>query len=127
VPDWAAGRWCDVFEIRDLRIQRCFIDLDPDYAGKDTERYPLAGRAQRRAGERLTRVGRDGSRRPTALAGQGAIAAEGAAHDAERALEHRCAIVSPPRDGELHLGGPRPEWPVHRAVDRHVANRVGHE
>jgi SnoaL-like domain len=39
-PDWGAGRWCDVFEIRDGLIQRCFIYLDPDYAGKDTERYP---------------------------------------------------------------------------------------
>ena len=35
-----AGRWCDVFEIRDFKIQRCFIYLDPDYAGVDTERYP---------------------------------------------------------------------------------------
>ena len=35
-----AGRWCDVFEIRDWKIQRCFIYLDPDYAGKDTARYP---------------------------------------------------------------------------------------
>ena len=35
-----AGRWCDVFEVRDFVIQRCFIYLDPDYAGKDTERYP---------------------------------------------------------------------------------------
>jgi hypothetical protein len=35
-----AGRWCDVFEVRDFLIQRCFIYLDPDYAGKDTERYP---------------------------------------------------------------------------------------
>jgi ketosteroid isomerase-like protein len=51
VPDWAAGRWCDVFEIRDFKIQRCFIYLDPDYAGKDTERYPwLAERAARRDG-----------------------------------------------------------------------------
>ena len=40
VPDWAAGRWCDVFEIRDFLIQRVFIYLDPDYAGKDTARYP---------------------------------------------------------------------------------------
>ena len=40
VPDWAAGRWCDVFEIRDFKIQRCFIYLDPDYAGQDTARYP---------------------------------------------------------------------------------------
>jgi hypothetical protein len=51
VPDWAAGRWCDVFEIRDFKIQRCFIYLDPDYAGKDTERYPwLAESAARRDG-----------------------------------------------------------------------------
>jgi hypothetical protein len=40
VPDWAAGRWCDVFEIRDWKIHRCFIYLDPDYAGQDTGRYP---------------------------------------------------------------------------------------
>ena len=39
-PEWAAGRWCDVFEIRDWLIQRCFIYLDPDYAAKDTARYP---------------------------------------------------------------------------------------
>ena len=39
-PEWGAGRWCDVFEIRDWKIQRCFIYLDPDYAGRDTERYP---------------------------------------------------------------------------------------
>ena len=39
-PEWGAGRWCDVFEIRDDLIQRCFIYLDPDYAGKDTARYP---------------------------------------------------------------------------------------
>jgi hypothetical protein len=35
-----AGRWCDVFEIRDFKIQRVFIYLDPDYAGEDTGRYP---------------------------------------------------------------------------------------
>ena len=35
-----AGRWCDVFEVRDGLIQRCFIYLDPDYAGLDTARYP---------------------------------------------------------------------------------------
>ena len=35
-----AGRWCDVFEVRDFLIQRCFIYLDPDYAGLDTDRYP---------------------------------------------------------------------------------------
>ena len=39
-PEWGAGRWCDVFEIRDWLIHRCFIYLDPDYAGKDTGRYP---------------------------------------------------------------------------------------
>ena len=40
VPYHGAGYWCDVFEIRDWKIQRCFIYLDPDYAGKDTARYP---------------------------------------------------------------------------------------
>lgn len=35
-----AGRWCDVFEIRDFKIQRCFIYLDPDYEDADTSRYP---------------------------------------------------------------------------------------
>jgi hypothetical protein len=40
VPEHGAGRWCDVFEVRDFLIQRCFIYLDPDYAGKDTARYP---------------------------------------------------------------------------------------
>src|SRR5438067_7867935 len=40
VPEWGAGRWCDVFEIRDFKIQRMFIYLDPDYAGADTARYP---------------------------------------------------------------------------------------
>ena len=44
VPAWGAGRWCDVFEIRDWLIQRCFIYLDPDYAGQDTTRYPWIGR-----------------------------------------------------------------------------------
>src|ERR1700760_3400298 len=42
-----AGRWCDVFEVRDFLIQRCFIYLDPDYAGKDTERYPWLAREGR--------------------------------------------------------------------------------
>jgi len=40
VPESGAGRWCDVFEIRDWKIQRVFIYLDPDYAGQDTARYP---------------------------------------------------------------------------------------
>jgi hypothetical protein len=39
-PEQGAGRWCDIFEVRDGQIQRCFIYLDPDYAGKDTQRYP---------------------------------------------------------------------------------------
>jgi hypothetical protein len=43
VPEWGAGRWCDVFEISDWKIQRVFIYLDPDYAGKDTGRYPWLG------------------------------------------------------------------------------------
>lgn len=42
-----AGRWCDVFEVRDYLIQRCFIYLDPDYAGLDTDRYPWLGNAGR--------------------------------------------------------------------------------
>ncbi|MEU7579311.1 nuclear transport factor 2 family protein [Streptomyces sp. NPDC041068] len=40
LPDWGAGRFCDVFEIRDWLIQRCFIYLDPDYGGGDAGRYP---------------------------------------------------------------------------------------
>lgn len=39
-PESAPGRFCDVFEIRDFLIQRVFIYLDPDYAYKDTARYP---------------------------------------------------------------------------------------
>jgi ketosteroid isomerase-like protein len=35
-----AGRWCDAMEIRDGKIERLFIYLDPDYAGADTARYP---------------------------------------------------------------------------------------
>lgn len=40
VPEWGAGRWCGVFEVRDFLIQRAFIYLDPDYAGQDVARYP---------------------------------------------------------------------------------------
>jgi ketosteroid isomerase-like protein len=43
VEEWKAGRWCDVFEVRDSLIQRCFIYLDPDYAAGDTARYPWLG------------------------------------------------------------------------------------
>jgi hypothetical protein len=39
-----AGRWCDVFEIRNFKIERLFIYLDPDYAGADTARYPWLNR-----------------------------------------------------------------------------------
>ncbi len=38
-PMWGAGRFCDCFTITDGKISRLFIYLDPDYAGKDTERY----------------------------------------------------------------------------------------
>lgn len=41
-----AGRWCDVFEIRNGRIQRLFIYLDPDYGDQDTGRYPWLAGAQ---------------------------------------------------------------------------------
>jgi hypothetical protein len=40
-----------VFEVRDFLIQRCFIYLDPDYAGLDTARYGW-----------LSRNGRDASK-----------------------------------------------------------------
>jgi len=43
--EWRTGRWCDVFEIRDFKIQRCYIYLDPDYAGADsTSVVPVSGR-----------------------------------------------------------------------------------
>ncbi|MFC6672685.1 nuclear transport factor 2 family protein [Marinobacterium aestuariivivens] len=51
VPEWGAGRWCDVFEIRDWKIQRCFIYLDPDYAGKDSDRYPWIKNSQENQGD----------------------------------------------------------------------------
>jgi ketosteroid isomerase-like protein len=35
-----AGRFCNIFEVRNFAIERCFIYLDPDYAGADTARYP---------------------------------------------------------------------------------------
>ncbi|GHB51292.1 hypothetical protein GCM10010377_47870 [Streptomyces viridiviolaceus] len=34
------GRFCNVFHIRDEKIQRLFIYLDPDYADADTKRFP---------------------------------------------------------------------------------------
>ncbi|MFH9424542.1 nuclear transport factor 2 family protein [Streptomyces sp. NPDC017529] len=40
VPEWGGGRWCGVFEVRDFLIQRAFVYMDPDYAGKDVARYP---------------------------------------------------------------------------------------
>lgn len=48
-----AGRWCDVFEVRDFLIQRVFIYLDPDYAGRDTDRYPWLGADGRDAAQPL--------------------------------------------------------------------------
>jgi hypothetical protein len=48
-----AGRWCDVFEVRDFLIQRVFIYLDPDYAGRDTDRYPWLGAEGRDASQPL--------------------------------------------------------------------------
>jgi ketosteroid isomerase-like protein len=48
-----AGRWCDVFEVRDFLIQRVFIYLDPDYAGRDTDRYPWLGADGRDASQPL--------------------------------------------------------------------------
>src|SRR5215204_5638511 len=44
-----AGRWCDVFEVRDFLIQRCFIYLDPDYGGRDTGRYAWLSKGGRDA------------------------------------------------------------------------------
>lgn len=40
------GRFCNVFEIRDGKIQRLHIYLDPDYGDKDTARYPWLGADQ---------------------------------------------------------------------------------
>jgi hypothetical protein len=42
-----------VFEVRDFLIQRCFIYLDPDYAGKDTDRYPWLSAGGRDASQPL--------------------------------------------------------------------------
>jgi ketosteroid isomerase-like protein len=38
--DRFGGRFCNVFEVRDGKIQRLHVYLDPDYAGNDTGRYP---------------------------------------------------------------------------------------
>jgi ketosteroid isomerase-like protein len=46
----AAGRWCDVFEVRDSRIQRCCIYFEPDCDGVDVERYPWPKKIDRRRG-----------------------------------------------------------------------------
>lgn len=35
-----AGFFTDVFEIRDFKIQRLYVYLDPDYWGKNTAPYP---------------------------------------------------------------------------------------
>jgi ketosteroid isomerase-like protein len=39
------GRFCNVFEIRDGKIQRLHIYLDPDYGDADTARYPWLAKA----------------------------------------------------------------------------------
>lgn len=38
--DTLGGRFCNVFEVRDGKIQRLHIYLDPDYGDADTARYP---------------------------------------------------------------------------------------
>lgn len=38
-PAWGSGRWCDTFQLRNNKIQRLYIYLDPDYAGLDHKRY----------------------------------------------------------------------------------------
>jgi hypothetical protein len=57
VPEWGAGRWCDVFEIRDFKIQRCFVYLDPDFAGKDVQRYPWLSQSVTRPSLDVTAAG----------------------------------------------------------------------
>ncbi|CAM3519148.1 nuclear transport factor 2 family protein [Tsukamurella ocularis] len=44
VGDGAGGRFTDVFEIRNGKIERCFVYLDPDYANADAARYPTVVR-----------------------------------------------------------------------------------
>ncbi|SOE98798.1 Ketosteroid isomerase-related protein [Burkholderia sp. OK233] len=39
-----AGQFTDVFEIRDFKIQRLYIYLDPDYWGANTAPYPWLAR-----------------------------------------------------------------------------------
>ena len=58
VPEWAAGRWCDVFEIRDWKIQRCFIYLDPDYAGQGHRPLSLDQEVTNRGGRRMRLKGK---------------------------------------------------------------------
>jgi ketosteroid isomerase-like protein len=44
--DGYAGRWCEVFEVRNFLIERCSVYLDPDFAGADVERYPWLAATQ---------------------------------------------------------------------------------
>jgi hypothetical protein len=70
VPEWGAGRWCDVFEIRDWQIQRCFIYLDRSLALSDSEHRPAGGR------ERSSAAWSGGHpRRPVAVFRHRAVAA----------------------------------------------------
>lgn len=34
------GRFCSVFDVRDGKIQRMYVYLDPDYGNADADRYP---------------------------------------------------------------------------------------
>ena len=36
----AAGRFCSVFEFRGPLVARMHIHLDPDYTGRDEDRFP---------------------------------------------------------------------------------------
>jgi ketosteroid isomerase-like protein len=47
-----AGRFCNIFEVRNHLIERCFIYLDPDYAGADIHRYPWLSEAGSQGGDR---------------------------------------------------------------------------
>ncbi len=66
VPEWGAGRWCDVFEIRDFLIQRCFIYLDPGLRRTRHSTVSLAAAELRHATQAGHPQGRPDSRRATA-------------------------------------------------------------
>ncbi len=39
------GRFCSVFDVRDGRIHRMYVYLDPDYTNADAARYPWGDRS----------------------------------------------------------------------------------